>query len=306
MKLFKRYWNTSAHNKEQSVLWTKGVDTSVKRVFIKRFKKHKLAVFGVFFLVFVATCAIIAPWLAPYDPAEISDSFSTGPSWSHWLGTDQVGRDVLSRLLYAARISLSIGLGAMIISTVIGTVLGLISGYAGGWIDGVIMRLTDVFMSFPYLMFILVVASIIGPGLANIILILGGLGWPGIARLVRGNVLAIKQSDYVKASIALGYKKARILFKHILPNTIAPILIYATSGVAGFILDEAALSFLGLGVQPPDASWGNMLSSAQSISVLTSLPWLWLPPGLMVLLTVLSINYIGDALRDALDPRNVK
>ena len=194
----------------------------------------------------------------------------------------------------------------MAISAIIGTVLGLISGYFGGMIDGIVMRITDIFMSFPYILFILVVASIVGPGLTNIILILGVLGWPGIARLVRGNVLAIKQSDYVKASIALGYSTPRILFKHILPNTVAPILIYATSGVAGAILDEAALSFLGLGVQPPDASWGNMLSNAQSISILTDQPWLWIPPGIFILLTVLAINYIGDALRDALDPHNSK
>ena len=306
MSIFKRYWNRNAHDKEQAITWSQELAAPSKVVFVKRFKQHKLAVIGVFFLAIIAFCAIFAPWIAPYNPAEITDSFSAAPSWSHWLGTDQVGRDVLSRLIYAARISLAVGLGAVIISAIIGTVLGLISGYAGGFVDGLIMRLTDVFMSFPYIMFILVVASIIGPGVMNIILILGILGWPGIARLVRGNVLAIKQSDYVKASIALGYKRPRILFKHILPNTIAPILIYATSGVAGYILDEAALSFLGLGVQPPDASWGNMLTNAQSISVLTSLPWLWLPPGIMVLLTVLSINYIGDALRDALDPRNVK
>ena len=225
---------------------------------------------------------------------------------AHWLGTDDIGRDILSRVLYAARVSLSVGVGAVAIAAAIGAVLGLIAGYFGGIIDGIIMRITDVFMSFPYIMFILVVASIVGPGLTNIIIILGVLGWPGIARLVRGNVLAIKQSDYVKAGIALGYSTPRILFKHILPNTIAPILIYATSGVAGAILDEAALSFLGLGVQPPDASWGNMLSSAQSITILTDQPWLWIPPGIFILLTVLSINYIGDALRDALDPRNVK
>ncbi|MNE38129.1 Glutathione transport system permease protein GsiD [compost metagenome] len=188
----------------------------------------------------------------------------------------------------------------------IGTVLGLVSGYFGGWVDSVIMRLTDIFMSFPYIMLILVVASIVGPGLVNIILILGVLGWPGVARLVRGNVLSVKESDYVKAGYVLGYSHIRMLFSHILPNVVAPILVYATSGVAGAILDEAALSFLGLGVQPPTPSWGNMLSSAQSLTVLTSQPWLWVPPGLMIILTVLSINFVGDALRDALDPKNTK
>lgn len=306
MSLLKRYFHKKQYDTEHSVAWSEDMSTPSKGMFWKRFKKHKLAVLGLWFLAIVTICAIFASWIAPYGPNEITSSFSAAPSWQHWLGTDQVGRDVLSRVIYAARVSLAVGIGAVVISAVIGTVLGLVSGYFGGWVDGIIMRVTDMFMSFPYIMFILVVASIVGPGLTNIIIILGVLGWPGIARLVRGNVLAIKQSDYVKASIALGYKTPRILFKHILPNTVAPILIYATSGVAGAILDEAALSFLGLGVQPPEASWGNMLSSAQSITILTSQPWLWIAPGILTLLTVLSINYIGDALRDALDPRNAK
>ncbi|GEK34759.1 oligopeptide ABC transporter permease [Kurthia sibirica] len=306
MSLFKRYFNKKAYDAEKTVIWSEELPAPSKGLFLKRFKKHKLALFGFWFLVAVAICAIFAPLLAPYEQNEMSAQFSAAPSMEHWLGTDQVGRDVLSRLIYAARVSLMVGLFSIAIAAVIGTVLGLLAGYFGGIIDGIIMRITDVFMSFPYIIFILVVASIVGPGLTNIIIILGVLGWPSIARLVRGNVLALKQSDYVKASVALGYSTPRILFKHILPNTVAPILIYATSGVAGAILDEAALSFLGLGVQPPDASWGNMLSSAQSISILTDLPWLWIPAGLMILFTVLSVNYIGDALRDALDPRNTK
>ena len=307
MSLFKRYFNKKQYDSEQTIIWNEETATSSsKGIFWKRFKKHKLAVVGLWFLSVVTIAAIFAPILAPYGPNDITGNFSAAPSMQHWLGTDQVGRDVLSRVIYAARVSLTVGIGAVAISAIIGTILGLVSGYFGGMIDGIIMRLTDMFMSFPYIMFILVVASIVGPGLTNIVIILGVLGWPGIARLVRGNVLAIKQSDYVKASIALGYSTPRILFKHILPNTVAPILIYATSGVAGAILDEAALSFLGLGVQPPDASWGNMLSSAQSISILTDQPWLWIPPGIFILLTVLSINYIGDALRDALDPHNSK
>lgn len=306
MTLFKRYFKKKQHDTERFVIWSEQSEMPTSNLFIKRFKKHKLAVFSFWFLVLITILAIFAPIIAPFDPKEITDAFSAPPSWDHWLGTDQVGRDVFSRLLYAARVSLIVGIGAMLIASIIGTILGLIAGYFGGIIDGIIMRITDVFMSFPYIMFILVVASIVGPGLVNIVLILGILGWPSIARLVRGNVLAIKQSDYVKASVALGYKTPRILFKHILPNTIAPILIYATSGVAGAILDEAALSFLGLGVQPPGASWGNMLSNAQSITILSTQPWLWIPPGILILLTVLAINYIGDALRDALDPRNVK
>ncbi|MFD1174723.1 oligopeptide ABC transporter permease [Paenibacillus puldeungensis] len=279
-------------------------EDSFKRLFWRRFRRHKLAVAGLVVIAALTLCAIFAPYLTPYKPTAMTDSFGAAPSLQHWLGTDEVGRDQLTRLIFGARVSLAVGIGAILISAIIGTLLGLVSGYFGGWVDGVIMRLTDVFMSFPYIMLILVVASIVGPGLTNIILILGFLGWPGVARLVRGSVLSVKESDYIKASVVLGFKSPRILFAHILPNTLAPILVYATSGVAGAILDEAALSFLGLGVQPPAPSWGNMLASAQSLTVLTSQPWLWIPPGLMIVLTVLSINFIGDALRDALDPKN--
>ncbi|MGZ9585616.1 oligopeptide ABC transporter permease [Paenibacillus marinisediminis] len=271
---------------------------------VERFKRHKLAVAGLVVIVILTLCAIFAPIITPYEPTEITENFSAPPSMEHLLGTDQVGRDQFTRLIYAARVSLSVGIGAVAISAVIGTILGLLSGYFGGWVDHVIMRITDVFMSFPYIMLILVVASIVGPGLLNIILILGVLGWPGVARLVRGNVLSIKEQEYITAGTVLGLRTHIILFRHILPNTMAPILVYATSGVAGAILDEAALSFLGLGVQPPTPSWGNMLSSAQSLTVLTSQPWLWIPPGIMIILAVLSINFIGDALRDALDPKN--
>lgn len=276
------------------------------KLFVRRFRRHKLAVVSLAVLVVLALCALLAPYLTPYSPSEITESFNASPSAKHWMGTDQIGRDELTRLLYAARVSLSVGIGAMAIAAAIGTVLGLVSGYYGGWVDQTIMRLTDVFMSFPSIMLVLVVAAIVGPGLTNIILILGVLGWPGVARLVRGNVLSIKQADYVKAGVALGFGRGRIMFRHVLPNTVAPILIYATSGVAGAILDEAALSFLGLGVQPPTPSWGNMLSSAQSLTVLTSQPWLWVPAGLLIVAAVLAVNFVGDALRDALDPKNDK
>ncbi|GMK39304.1 peptide ABC transporter permease [Paenibacillus sp. CCS19] len=306
MNLFKRYFiRRSEPAVGSDLVWTER-DGSSKGMFLIRFKRHKLAVAGFFALCIIALCAVLAPFITAYAPTTVTDSFGEGPSWKHPLGTDLVGRDMLSRLIYAARVSLAVGIGAVAISAAIGTVLGLISGYIGGWIDGIIMRITDIFMSFPYIMLILVVSSIVGPGLLNIILILGVLGWPGVARLVRGNVLSIKQMDYVKASVVLGFRMPRILFQHILPNTVAPILIYATSGVALAILDEAALSFLGLGVQPPTPSWGNMLASAQSLTVLLSQSWLWIPPGVLIIITVLSINFIGDALRDTLDPKNNK
>jgi peptide/nickel transport system permease protein len=199
-----------------------------------------------------------------------------------------------------------VGVGAVAISLVIGTILGLLSGYYGGKIDMVIMRLTDVFMSFPHLMLILVVVSVVGPSLTNVILVMGLLFWTGVARLVRGSVLQVKQLDYVKASIVLGLSTPRILFQHILPNVIAPILVNGTFGIAAAIIIEASLSFLGLGVQPPTASWGNMLTDAQSLTVLSSQPWVWVPPGLLIMVTVLAVNFIGDGLRDALDPKSIK
>lgn len=274
------------------------------KVIFRRFTRHKMAVAGVFVLAIFIICAVFAPIIAPYPPDDIVGSFSAAPDGSHLLGTDQVGRDVFSRIIYASRISLLVGVASTGISLVIGIVLGLVSGYFGGIIDMVVMRVTDMFMAFPYIMLILVVASIVGPGLLNIILIMGFLNWPGVARLVRGNVLSIKESNYIKAATVSGLSTPWILFSEILPNTIAPILVNATSGIAWAILDEAALSFLGFGVQPPTASWGNMLNGAQSLTILTSKAWLWLPPGLAVVLTVLSINFIGDALRDALDPTN--
>lgn len=280
-------------------------DNSYRSLVIKKFMKHKLAVIGVGLLAILVVLALLAPVIAPYNPDEIGGAFSAPPNTQHWLGTDSIGRDVLSRVIFGARISFLVGFSSVGIGLFIGILLGLISGYLGGWIDMLIMRITDIVMSFPYIMLILVIAGIIGPGLLNIILILGFLNWPSVARLVRGNVLAIKETDYVKAGIVQGFRTRRILFSEILPNTIAPIIIFATSGIAWAILDEAALSFLGFGVQPPTASWGNMLNGAQSLTILTSKPWLWLPPGIAIVLTVLSINFIGDALRDAFDPKNM-
>lgn len=283
-----------------------GRDEKYLDMIIRRFLKHKMAIGGLVIIVILAICAILAQVISPHDPYEITYNFSAKPSSEHLLGTDQVGRDVLSRLIYGARISLTVGLGTVAISVIIGTILGLVSGYFGGKIDMVIMRITDMFMSFPDIVLILVIVSIMGPGLKNIIIVIGMLKWPSVTRLVRGNVLSIKQMDYIKSALVLGLKTPRILFLHILPITIAPVLVNATSGMASAIITEASLSFLGMGVQPPTASWGNMITDAQSLTVLTSQPWLWLPPGIMIVVCVLSINFIGDGLRDALDPKNLK
>lgn len=268
----------------------------------RRFKRHHLAAGSLVILAIISGAAILAPVIAPYDPEAIAGPFGAAPSLQFPLGTDQIGRDVLSRLLYATRISLLVGVLATALSTVIGVVLGLLAGYFGGWIDIAIMRFTDMVMSFPYILLVLVAASIFKPGLWSIILILGFVDWPGIARLVRGNVLSLREANFVKSSVLAGMPPGYILFSEILPNTAAPILVYATSVMALSMLDEASLSFLGMGVQPPAASLGNMLNSAQSLTVLTKQPWLWIPPGLLIVVLVVAINFIGDALRDALDP----
>ena len=280
-------------------------DYSGWKTTLRRYFRHRLAGVGFVLFTLLVLMAVLAPWVAPHDPFAIGKSYQP-PSWSsgHLLGTDQSGRDVLSRLIFAARVSLSVGAGAVAIYVAIGTLVGAVAGYFGGWIDNVIMRITDIFMSFPYLMVILVIVSVLGPNLANIILVLGLLGWPAVARLVRGGVLSVKEKVFVKAGIALGYSTPRLLFVHILPNVIAPILVNATFGIAVAIITEASLSFLGMGVQPPTASWGNMLTEAQSFSTLTDRPWLWVPPAGMIVIAVISINFMGDGLLDVMDPKS--
>ena len=291
--------NNNGQEKRQDI----SSESYLQTVF-RRFKRHHLATVSMIILAVIVGAALLAPVIAPYDPNEIAGSFGSPPSREFWLGTDQIGRDMLSRLLYATRISLLVGVMATLISTVIGVLLGLVAGYFGGVADMIIMRFTDMVMSFPYILLVLVAAAIFKPGLWNIILILGFVDWPGIARLVRGNVLNLRETNFVKGNIVAGMPLRHILFSEILPNTVAPILVYATSVLALSILDEAALSFLGQGVQPPEASLGNMLNGAQSLTVLTTQPWLWIPPGLLIVVVVMAINFIGDALRDALDPNS--
>lgn len=275
-------------------------------VVFRRFKRHRLAFISLIVLMVIILLALLAPVIAPYSPTKVTGGFSKPPDAKHWLGTDQIGRDMLSRLLYATRVSLLVGAMATLISTAIGVVLGLVSGYFGGWVDQVIMSFTDMVMSFPYILLVLVAAAIFEPGLWSIIIILGFVDWPGVTRLVRGNVLSLRETNFFKSDVTAGMPRRYILFREILPNTIAPVLVYATSVFAISILDEAALSFLGMGVQPPVASLGNILNGAQSITVLTSKPWLWVPAGVLIIVLVLCINFVGDALRDALDPRNTE
>ena len=278
--------------------------SSKYRPIIRRFCRHKMAVFCLALLTVLILMALLAPVISPYSPQKPTGQFHQPPSAQHILGTDRIGRDMFSRILYAMRVSLLVGFLATAISTVIGVLLGLVSGYFGGAADKIIMGFTDMVMSFPYILLVLVVAAIFRPGMWSIILILGFVDWPGVARLVRGNVLSLKQTNFIKGDVTAGMPRRYILFSEILPNTIAPVLVYATSVFAISILDEAALSFLGMGVQPPTPSLGNLLNGAESLSVLTGKPWLWLPAGAVIVLLAVCINFVGDALRDAFDPRN--
>lgn len=269
-----------------------------------RFRRHKLALGGAAVLFLLIAVAIAAPVLAQYGPYAIDlSAYRAAPDRAHLLGTDSAGRDVLARLMYAGRISLSVGIVAVGIYIAIGLALGGLAGYFGGFVDSLIMRLADVVLSFPSIIVIITLVAILGPSIWNVMLVIGLLGWPPIARLVRAEFLTLRERDFVLASRALGAGDGRIIFQHILPNSMTPVIVNATFGMAQAILLEAGLSFLGLGVQPPTASWGNMLNEAQSITILEDMPWLWIPPGLMIALAVLSINFVGDGLRDALDPR---
>jgi len=219
------------------------------------------------------------------------------------LGTDSSGRDVFSRRRPAGRGSLAVGLVAVTIYTAFGVVLGALAGFYGGWVDSVIMRLADVVLSFPTLILIITIVSLLGPSIYNIMLVIGLLGWPPIARIVRGLFLTLREREFILAARTIGASNRRLIFRHILPNAVAPVIVAATIGMASAILLEAGLSFLGLGVQPPTPSWGDMLTDAQSLTVLESMPWLWIPPGVMIALAVLSINFIGDGLCDARETR---
>ncbi len=269
---------------------------------MKDFRRCGMLLFGAFIVLAMSALALLAPWIAPFDPAQLDlDHILMPASAEHLMGTDALGRDVFSRLLYGARVSLWVGFVAVGISSVIGIVLGLVSGFFGGWVDEVIMRGVDVMLCFPSFFLILAVIAFLEPSLTNIMVVIGLTSWMGVARLVRAETLSVRERDFIAASRLAGASAPRILFRHILPNTLAPVLVSATLGVAGAILIESSLSFLGLGVQPPDASWGNMLMEGKS--VLEIAPWLSLWPGLSILVTVLGYNLLGESLRDLLDPR---
>ena len=279
----------------------------------KRFKKNKLALIGTAVVLVMIVMAVLAPVIVQNDPytplkneaGKIMKNMSPADSGTV-LGTDLLGRDEFSRLVYAARVSMSVGLVAVGISTAIGILLGSIAGYFGGTSDMIIMRCVDVVNCFPVMFLIIIVATILKPSIYNVMIIIGLCNWTGTARLVRGEILRVREMEYVQAAISLGANDARIIFSHIIPNVMAPIIVEATMQMARAILTEASLSYLGCGVQLPTASWGNMLNEANNLATLTGRPWQWLPAGACIFMAVLSINFIGDGLRDALDARQKK
>ena len=270
----------------------------------KRFRRHRLAVAGLVFMVLLIFVAIAAPWLGTQDPTQtsLSDSLKP-PSTEHFLGTDLTGRDVWSRLAYASRTSLVAGIGSMVVAVLISLVLGTLSGFYRGPVDMFIMRFTDVIMCIPSLIIIMALVAVIGPGLLNIVIAIGVLGWTGTTRLLRAQILAVREREYVIAATSTGASDLQIMLRYILPNAYQPVLVAATLGVAGAILTKAPLSYLGSAILPPDSSGGEMLNGARSLTRLQENLWIWLPPGLMILVTVLAITFIGDGLQDSLDPR---
>jgi len=277
---------------------------SPARQVVRRFSHHRLAMSGLAVFSIITFMAVFAPLVTRYDPNLIVLlDRNQGPSLDHWLGTDRTGRDVYSRVVYAGRVSILVGVVAVAISVVIAMVLGSIAGFFGGRMDMIIMRFTDVIMTFPPVVIFVTVAALAGAGIQNTILVIGLLNWPIPCRLVRAKILSVRETEFVIAARAIGAPTRRIIAIHAMPNVIDVIVVYSTLGMAIAILLEAGLSFLGLGVQQPTSSWGNMLNVARNISVLESAPWLWVPPGVAIVLTVLAVNLIGDGLRDALDPR---
>jgi ABC-type dipeptide/oligopeptide/nickel transport system permease subunit len=278
-----------------------------------RLYHNKMAMVGLAIIILLFLVAIFAPLLANHDPlysplynpdvgaAEKAESVKQTPSWQNWLGTDQLGRDIYSRLVYGSRVSVEVGIVAVLISLLIGLFFGALAGYFGGWGDSVIMRSADVFFAFPTVLGAIAIMTVLGPGLINVFIAIGVLGWATIARIFRGSILSVKENEYTEAARAMGGSHARIIWKHIMPNSIQPIIVYATMGVGGAILAEAWLAFLGLGQQLPLPSWGNMLT--EYLDFYTTDPWMMFIPGLAIVISVLAFILLGDGLRDALDPR---
>jgi peptide/nickel transport system permease protein len=276
--------------------------TSLYKDAWKRLRKNKLAMLGLAIVILLILIALFAPFISPYDPiSRAKGESSLGPSINHLFGTDLLGRDIFSRVIYGSRISIEVGVIAVGISVIIGLFFGALSGYFGGISDAVIMRVADIFFAFPYILGAIAIMTILGPGIVNIFIAIGILGWASIARIFRSSILTIKNKEYIEAARAMGAGNSRIIIKHIFPNSFAPIIVYATMNVGTAIIVEAALSFLGIGVQPPTPAWGKML--ADSMAYIDTSPWMMFFPGLAILITVLGFVLLGDGLRDAFDPK---
>lgn len=274
------------------------------RDFMVKFRKHKMAQISLAVFLLEILLLILLPMVLQMDPNGISTAgFNAKPGPGHILGTDSVGRDLFARLIYGGQISLFVGISATVISVLFGLPLGLLAGYYRGPLEAVIMRAADIFMSFPAMILVLVLVAIFGNSLPILILVIGLLGWPQIAKLIYGNVLSVRKKEYIEAERAIGTRDAAIIWKNVLPNSIAPLWMSIAFRVSSSILTESALSFLGAGVQPPMASWGNILNGAQNIIVLSQRPWAWMPAAACLVVTVVAINFIGEGVRDALDPK---
>lgn len=287
-------------------LKTKGSGKIFKSRFWRALWRHKPAMLGLIVLSIIVFMSIFAPFLTPYNvnEANLKDSYQS-PSWKYILGTDRLGRDVFTRLLYAGRVSLLVGVFGTLIALLIGITLGLISGYYGGKIDAVLLKMAEITLCVPQILIVITILMVVKFLVINLVVLLGLFSWVGIYRLTRGKVLALKDREFVQSARSLGVSPFSIMYKHIFPNAVGPVIVNATLLVALLILAEAGLSFLGLGVQPPIPSWGNMLYSAQHLQTIRNMPWLWISPGVMISATVLAINFLGDGLRDALDPYKV-
>ncbi len=272
---------------------------------VKKFMHNRKAVIGLIIVCFLVLAVILIPIFMKLDPytTDRAVGFNKAPCSGHPLGTDDVGRDLFARLLYGGRISLFVGIMSTIISVLIGIPLGLIAGYFRGIAETVIMRIADAFMSFPTMVLILVLVAVFGPSILTVTVVIGVLGWTAIAKLIYGNVLSIREREYIQATKAIGMSTPKILLSEVLPNAIPPVWANISFRVAGAILTESSLSFLGMGVQTPQASWGNIIFAAQNLLVLTARPWVWFPPGICIILVVVGFNFIGEGVRDALDPK---
>ncbi|ODT67672.1 MAG: peptide ABC transporter permease [Pelagibacterium sp. SCN 63-23] len=270
---------------------------------LNKLLNNRLAVVGVVIFSVILLSAIFAPLLTPYDPNKINlRGMLQPPSWEHWFGTDRTGRDLFARVLYGGRISILVGLGSAILAAILGILIGVYTGYVGGWLDALAMRVSEIFMSFPQIILVLLLVSILGQSLVNLMLIFTLTGWGGIYRMARARMLSLREEEYVLALRSFGLSRPLIAYKHMLPNALGPILVNITLSTAAFILQEAGLSFLGLGVPLSIPTWGNILNVAQDLRVLQNNWWIWLPVGTVISLFVLSVNFIGDGLRDATDP----